>query len=630
MSSNVLETVVEHDTDRADQADTGAQSQNRQRGPIRRPDGRMCVGRVGAPSQHEATSEKLFFWVPPDALVEKTQLVTCESEIAGQSFVFHAIVDDVCRQSGKKSMASEIDESDGDLSYVPPFESAGFTYASASILRTVPPVFIPPRERSEVLLSGPEEARIAYSADEIERPLVAGLIKNGGDRLAGPGMIDLDYLLGLNGGHMNVNGSAGRGTKSSYLLYINWMLLREARRQEHEFPSDPSRLRIVPIILNVKNYDLFYIDRWNRHYDPERHLADWQEAGVEQPTPFQNVNFYAPQQPGNSLAVATGRTEGVQPYSWSLSNIIRLGLFTYLFAEADAHDANFSALVLDIENLLTIEHVSNDGAISRELRTSGESPTTFEGLLKWVDEQTTASDDIRALRNHHTGTWKKLHRRLIKLTHEGRSILRYKDSEGNPLNVASADTSDPIVVDLSALAGVPELQRFVVATIFRQLKEARTGADRVSGLVYIVTLDELNRFAPRGARDPITQLIETIAAEMRSQGIILLGAQQHASRVSERVVESAAIQVLGRTGTIELNSSVWRGLSKSAQRKAECLPLDEKLIIQDNFREPMHVRVPFPVWAMNPNEVSHSAPHSEGEAEAGGDFPAYSEIIDED
>jgi hypothetical protein len=466
-------------------------------------------------------------------------------------------------------------------------------------------VLIPPRERSEVLLARAAEARIAYSADEIERPLVAGLIKNGGDKTAGPGVIDLDYLLGRNGGHMNVNGSAGRGTKSSYLLFINRLLLDEARRQERELPSANDRPRIVPIILNVKNFDLFYIDRWSAGYQPAAHLPDWQAVGVQQPTPFRNVSFIAPQQPGNSLAVPTGR-EGVEPYSWSLRDIIKRNLFTYLFAETDANDANFGALALDIENMLTSERITNDGAIIRDLR-DGLS-ATFGELLDWVEAQTVGSEEAPARRNHHMSTWRKFYRRLLKLIYEGRGILRRDDRDGRPLDLARADTSDPIVIDLSALAGTPELQRFVVATIFRQLKEARTGTNRVTGLTYLVTLDELNRFAPRGARDPITQLIETIAAEMRSQGIILLGAQQHASRVSERVVESAAIQVLGRTGAIELNSPAWRGLSKSAQSKAMRLPPDEKLVIQDNFREPMHVRVPFPVWAMNPSEARRNPP----------------------
>ena len=123
----------------------------------------------------------------------------------------------------------------------------------------------------------------------------------------------------------------------------------------------------------------------------------------------------------------------------------------------------------------------------------------------------------------------------------------------------------------------------------------------------------LNRFAPHGARDPITQLFELIAAEMRSQGIILLGAQQQASQVSSKVIENAGIKVLGRTGSLELTQPVWRSLSPSARAKAVALTVDEKLILQDSFRAPMHVRVPYPPWAMRREEV---------DVRAGGAAPA--------
>lgn len=609
-----MSTIVENGaTDGADRPADAAPlplPEQRPRGPIRRADGRLCIGKIGAPPQQEATSGRFFFWVPPEALVERTQLVTCESRIAGKDYVFYAIVDEVHRRSRKRDMGNEVDESDNDLSYEPPFATEGFTYASASILRTEPPVFTPPRERSDVLLAGASEARIAYGADEIERPLAVGLVKNGGSEVAGPGRIDLDYLLGVNGGHLNVNGSSGRGTKSSFLLHVNWLLLDEARRQQRQRPSDGTRLRVVPIILNVKNFDLFYIDRPSGRYRPDRHAADWRELGITEPAPFANVAFYAAQQPDNVLPVPTGRTEGVQPYSWSLRDVAEKDLLQYLFAESDVEDVNFGALVLDLANWLTGERVAADGTVTRELRTDAAQPTTFQGLLTWIDGQVGIDDASRQLRNHHQGTWKKLHRRLLKLVYESRGVLRRTDERGVPLELVRADTSDPLVVDLAALAGEPELQRFVVATIFNQLKEARTGANALPGLVYLVTLDELNRFAPRGARDPVTKLIETVAAEMRSQGIILLGAQQQASKVSEKVVEAAAIRVLGKTGSLELSAAVWRFLSDSARRKAERLPLDEKLVIQDNFREPMHVRVPFPAWAMNPTEAREPAPTS--------------------
>jgi DNA helicase HerA-like ATPase len=562
----------------------------------------LCIGRVGAPPQKEATSTNFFFWLPPDTLVETTQLITCLSTLAGVPYTYYAIVSEVYRQSRKRSMSAEIDEADGDLNYQPPFENDGFTYASASILRSE--VFTPPQERSPVYLASADNARTAYGAADITNGLDIGLIKNGANQIAGPGCIDLDYLLGTNGGHMNVNGSAGRGTKSSFLLFVIWLLLYKARLEAKNRPSDKSRLRIVPIILNVKGLDLFYIDRKSTLYNEQKHLVDWLALGIADPKPFEKAAFYAPQTSGGDIAISTGRTGEVKPYSWSLSDIIALGLFSYLFAEVDANDSNFSALVMDIESWLTTENTADDGTVTRSLHQS-ENITTFRALLDWVDKGV-ESKGVK-WRNHHPSTWKKLYRRLLKLVYECRGVLRIDDQAGNPLQVTRSDTSDPLVIDLSTLAGKPEIQRFVVATILRQLIEARTGAKAQPGLVYLVALDELNRFAPRGATDAITKLIENVAAEMRSQGIILFGAQQQASKVSEKVIENAALRVLGRTGTLELDATAWRFLSASAKSKATVLPPEEKLVIQDNFREPMHIRVPFPVWAMKPKEAASPA-----------------------
>ena len=606
---------------------------SRPRGPIARPNERLCIGRVGAPGGQEATSECFTFWVPPDALVEKTQLVTCQSRIAGQEFTFYAIIDEVHRSSRKRNMGHEVDEADGDLNYEPPFASEGYTWATAAILRTEPAVYTPPRERSDILLATRADAEMAYRTDEVEERnrLQVGLIKNGGSQTAGPGTIDLAYLLGENGGHMNVNGAAGRGTKSSFLLFINYLLLNEARQRQKKAPSAEDRLRVVPIILNVKNYDLFHMDRRSSKFK-EEHLADWKEIGIEEPKAFENVTFYAAQMPVGTLPVPTSGRGDVKPYSWSFRNIIEEGLLEFLFSESDAHDANFRALVMDIDSLLTHEKLNHDGSTERSLNAKplGKAAPTFHDFKEWVYDQCLGETD-GALRGHVKGTWRKLYRRLLNLIYDGRGVLRLDDDNGNPLKIVAADTCDPIVIDLNALSSRPELQRFVVATVLRQLVQARTGTKAVRGLTYLVTLDELNRFAPRGARDPITQLVELVAAEMRSQGIILLGAQQQASKVSDRVIENCGLRVIGKSGSLELSQPVWSFLSQSARRKAENLLPTEKLIVQDNFREPMHIRVPFPAWAMNPNEaISPATSVSQNGTAPNGTAPVnYNNIFDD-
>jgi DNA helicase HerA-like ATPase len=567
-----------------------------------------AIGKVASPPRRESTSEEFWFWVAPDQLVEKSQIVRTESVVGGQRLVFYGLIREVFRQSRQTDMGEEFDRHDGDVAYRPPFDAPGFTFAAVTILRTDPAVLAPPLEGSDVFLGGEAEARMAYAADEIENPLAVGLVKNGGSRLAGPGWIDLDYLLGANGGHLNVNGVAGRGTKSSLLLHVNYLLLRESRRQQKARPSDTNRLRVVPIILNVKNFDLFHMDRRSRRYDPARHAPDWHALGIDDPTPFPNVRYLAPQQRGLSVPVNTGRPKAdVKPYSWSLGDVIERGLFTYLFAEDDVRDANFGALVLDLESYLTRERGERDGQRRRELQSGPGYPDTFDTLLGWVRDLADGSE-ATPFRNHHQGTMRKLYRRLLRLVLEGDSVLRRHDRRGNPLEVTARDTTDPTVIDLSSLAAVPSLQRFVVATVFRQLVDERTGSHAQRGLIYLVTLDELNRFAPRGTHDPITELLERVAAEMRSQGIILLGAQQQASLVSPRVIENAGIRALGKSGSLELGDPVWRFLSDAARRKASMLLPEEKLLIMDSFREPLLVKVPFPPWALRGADAVDDAP----------------------
>src|SRR5207248_5507762 len=117
-----------------------------------------------------------------------------------------------------------------------------------------------PIEESAVYLGGPADAATGYGFDRMqdENRLAVGRLRNGGTDFAGPALIDLAYLLGENGGHLNVNGIAGLGTKSSFLLHVVMLLMRWVKQTSK--PGDPGRTQVVPIIFNVKNFDLFYID----------------------------------------------------------------------------------------------------------------------------------------------------------------------------------------------------------------------------------------------------------------------------------------------------------------------------------------------------------------------------------
>lgn len=556
------------------------------------------LGRVAAPPGHESTSGTFHFWIDRDQQVERTQLVTTSSMIGGQLVKFLGIVQEVYRCSRQRNMAEEAARYDSRSSESVPFDSEGVTYAEVTILRTIPVVYAPPQEESEVMLASEEEARQSYGLDEVEQLLNVGLIKNGGTRLAGMASIDIDYLLGKNGGHLNVNGIAGLGTKSSLLMLINWLLLREAEKQQRERPSDGDRLQVAPIVFNVKNYDLFHLDKPNKNFAKrrEQYLADWKAMGVEEPRPFTKLLGFAPQMKDLDVPANVGRTDNlVLPYSWSLSDIIEHRLFRFLFSEDDIYDTNFGGLVGEMEEFLTSE--TNSGP---KLRQGDDYPTTFDGLLNWFKDNKKES-----FTDFTQQTKGKLLRRLIYIIKEGDGVLRRNDERGRPLLIPNGGLDGPMVIDLYALNRTPSLQRFVVAAVLHQIVQHRTG-NRSGGLRFLITIDELNRFAPRGSSDPITEQINLVAAEMRSQGVILLGAQQQASLVSSKVIENAAIRAVGRSGALEMGAEVWKFLSPSARQAAAQLQPEEKLLYQPTFREPMLTKIPYPPWALSQNEVDVS------------------------
>src|SRR4030042_4326230 len=121
---------------------------------------------------------------------------------------------------------------------------------------------------------------------------------------------------------------------------------------------------------------------------------------------------------------------------------------------------------------------------------------------------------------HHAGTIRRFYRRLRRIVYESAGIFRMDGGGSHPLDISELEAHRPIVVDIQSLPD-RHLQRFVVAALLKQAVDQQTGTQALPGMHYLFVLDELNRFAPKNHTDPITQLIETVAAELRSRGVVL-------------------------------------------------------------------------------------------------------------
>jgi hypothetical protein len=559
--------------------------------------GEAPIGRVGTPPNLEATADQFAFWVPEGTPIEQTQIVRAQAFFPSVGQVtYFGLVEEVSRRSRRHDILEERDRYDGVPSAELLLESGGVTYARARVITTDPPILTPPREESPVVIARGADARKAYGVDEMVEPMPFGVLKNGARLDAGPAWLDLADVLGQNSAHVNVTGISGAGTKSSALTTLVACMLAHARSRP---AGDSDPLRIVPVILNVKGTDLLFLDQPSKTFAARRDDENpvWERIGFD-PRPFANATFYAPQQVTGNAAMARGRA--TTPYSWGLADLVEADLFEYLFSDEDREDANFGGLVTAIVQLLTREFI-RDERVERSL--SADAPArTMDQLVTWIAEQIETDTDGRRIKHFQHGTWSKLYRRLLRVVHSGSGVVRRYEERGSPLDVRATETVPPRVVDLQAV-GDGGMQRFVVGALLRQIADARTGTSAIAGLRYLVVIDELNRWAPRGGRDPITRLVEHLASEMRSQGVVLLGAQQQASQVSEKVIENAAVKLLGRTGAMELDHTLWRGLPPAFRRMIGNLRPSEKVVITPSARQPMVVRMPFPPWAMRGEDV---------------------------
>jgi DNA helicase HerA-like ATPase len=119
-----------------------------------------------------------------------------------------------------------------------------------------------------------------------------------------------------------------------------------------------------------------------------------------------------------------------------------------------------------------------------------------------------------------------------------------------------------------------------------------------------VVLDELNKYAPREGQSPIKDMLIDIAQRGRSLGVLLVGAQQTASRVAPEVLENAALRVTGRLDAAEAERSEYGWMLPSTRARARLLKPGTMVISQPSIPVPLVVDFPCPPGATRKEEVA--------------------------
>lgn len=464
--------------------------------------------------------------------------------------------------------------------------------------RLEPELWVPPTPGDLVLRVRGLDREQALHFDSMEQRLVAGLSRDGQ-----PIFIDLSFLDGRRGAHVNISGISGVATKTSYATFILYALF-------HSNVLGPRAANTKALIFNVKGEDLLYLDLPNTSLE-DRDRERYQLLGLGH-EPFGSVGIWAPVRPGTSEAIPdTGsRQQGIQGYFWTVRDFVKEGMLRFMFTEAGDERSQIADVVSRVESVLRREAEVVEGSpATLYLGDGGGSRVHVKSFKELCDliERRIEDQDPDLLGHSARGTASAFLRRLEGAQAHCGHLIKGGDASEPSAHRIDWQSSQVSVIDIHSLHD--RAKRFVVGVVVKRLFEDKEVSGSAEPLVFVV-LDELNKYAPRDGWSPMKEVLLDISERGRSMGIILIGAQQTASEVERRIVSNAAIRIVGRLDPAEALRAEYGFLSESARQRAGLLKPGTMLLQQPQLPMPLEVTFPFPAWATRSSEAAPASGRS--------------------
>ncbi|MFP5308588.1 MAG: ATP-binding protein [Actinomycetes bacterium] len=548
----------------------------------------------------------LDFWVAvaPDATIQLDDVVALERTPAGHGPVrIYGVVSQVrARHDGARFDSDVFLIEDGVL----PAEISEAAQVLAT--RFEPEVFVPPLPGAAVRRAEGAEREQALFFDDMEHKLPAGLSRD--DQ---PVFVDMEFVDGTRGAHVNISGVSGVATKTTYATFLLHSMFTSGVLGDRATNTRA-------LIFNVKGEDLLFLDHANARL-PDAQRARYEALGLPAQA-FRSVELWAPPRRGAaSAAPDTGaRVEGIRSFFWTLEDFCRDQLLPFLFADAGDDRAQYTMVVHNVTARLAREaQPIGDGGV----RVDGVACRTFRELVDLVadrcsDEDTAVDWAGRAI---GAGTVNAFVRRLVGTVRHVETLIR--GDVAGASDHAIRREAQVTVVDIHNLND--RAKRFVVGVTLRRTFDEKERSGSPDPLTFVV-LDELNKYAPRDGTSPIKEILLDIAERGRSLGIILVGAQQTASEVERRIIANSAVRIVGRLDAAEAQREEYGFLPRAQRQRATIVKPGTMILSQPQLPVPLVLEFPFPAWATRPSEAGEPIrPPSPAEAHPADPFEGLGE-----
>ena len=554
---------------------------------------RAIIGLVSATSNEPTSSDSFTFWLAPGVIVNPFDIVEAE-QIAhdGMSRTFGIVTTLEHTTDAPTHLANYISNDFGQVGGEPNTVRQGTTIAKVAVLSNDKDIYMPLACDRSVRFADEEGIQVALGVDKIDKRyrVPAGLIRlsNGTQAVV---YLDLRYVLGPEGAHVNITGISGLATKTSYAMFLIQSILQTAEKVG-------MRDKIGVIILNVKHGDLLSIDQPPKGGLEKEQLDMWKRLGLT-PKPFDRVRYLLPY---GKETLRTGRPNSFRLpeknwmiYAYSLQDTYNK-LDLLLSQIPDPWDT-LGALIGEINAGLSDPRTGQWGPSGRWGKVSDWS-TLLNGE-PLVDAKTGQSQKVGEVPAVTVGRFRRILRRIIETRQSGIFVSnRRKDVRSISEEIAKIKGGEVIVVDIAKLTDDEQTLVFgdILRTIYSLYAEEGSESEDLPEKV-IIFVDELNKYAPtREKESPIIEQVLDIAERGRSLGVVLFGAEQFMSAVHERVAGNSSTLVIGRSGSAELSAVHYRFLDPAVKANITRLEKGELVLSHAIFRQPVKIVFPKPAY----------------------------------
>jgi DNA helicase HerA-like ATPase len=545
------------------------------------------IGRVIGTEKRPNTAYTFYFWGKPDAGIGIGSLVRVEAE----STIVWGVVVEAEGFNDLESPLHEFLSVGGDATKQPPTNRPEMRVFEAAVLRRDPDEPVGAVPIGKVFVASEKDVQMALRVDEyLERFGIPCGAYGPADDLIGI-YLDSRYLLGPEAGHLNVTGTSGLASKTSFILF----LLSSIFQRNVDLPEMSESKGVAALLFNVKGGDLLYLDRDPSDAEGAEGLSELDEkiytaTGIK-PGPFERVQYYAPFDDTLTNLATLRRNEelnAINPsraFSFGLEDVIK---HVEVLLNRDDLDAKADAY-LQYLNDKAIKESAKGINIGGELRLA----TSLTELCQIVHDQLEQAQgkNEQTIESHSAFTVRKVYNRLYNLERRFRGLIA---RDGKPLGPLTApfEAGTIYVVDVAALSS-EEQDLVFAATITRlreQMEQQRLGVGRL-----VVMIDELNKYAPSGSGETyVLKALREISSRGRYLGLTLFGAQQFRSRVDKEIVGNAATHAFGHIEAEELAQPGYSYFSPAVKEKLGALPQGQVLLKHPHFTQPIFLRFPRP------------------------------------